>query len=295
MGIALALGITIGSLLLQSSTLADSASPVPFDEAKAMRDLYGHFGQDLSTSNSAVSNDHQADLTGSQFKPGDPLVVRPFWSKTYEDGTTRTAVLLTYAVPFEPNWTPSVPNDKPFSCHACTPLIDVALFTWSGRGWEREASQIAVTRAGAWGLPPSPVRLMKVGPHRMAVEIDEDYEGGGDTTTNKEIIPFHGPIISKALHIETGEDNAGGCERHQPADEPACYRYKKVLSLKSGPNADYYDIHTVLRGTDYDEGTSPGIHRVAGTETFRFLNGAYISIERHGSITGTEKALSRNQ
>ena len=128
----------------------------------------------------------------------------------------------------------------------------------------------------------------------MAVEIDVVYEGGGVTTTSEEIIPFDNSVISRALHIETGENNAGECERRRPSkpsDEPECYRYKKTLSFKSGPNADYYDIHAVLHGTDYNEGSSEGVHSVTGTEFFRFVSSAYVSIERHGSVTGTEIAI----
>ena len=274
------------------STTAFGDRIARFDEAAAMRALYGQYEKNSTTANSSVPDDHRVDLTGSELKPSDPLVVRPFWSGTYEDGGVQRAVLLTYAVPFEPHWEPIVPGDKPFSCHACTPLIGIAVFKWSAKGWVPEVSRVAVSRGGGWGLPPSPARLIKIGTHHMAIEIDEEYDGGGDTTISEEIIPLHGSSISKVLRIETGEDNAGGCERHQPADEPACYRYKKTLSLKLGPNSDYYDIRTVLHGTDYDDGPSQGVHRVAATELFRFVNGTYVSIERHGSITNTEKALN---
>ena len=76
------------------------------------------------------------DLNGSGFKAGDELVVRPFWKSTYEvDGVPKT-VLLTYAVPFDPDWKPIVAGDQPFSCHACAPLIGAAVFTWSDMKWE---------------------------------------------------------------------------------------------------------------------------------------------------------------
>jgi hypothetical protein len=202
-----------------------------FNKESAMQALYGHYGEHPTSANTSVPENNQVDLTGSQFKPGDPLVVRPFWSGTYEDGGSRKAVLLTYAVPFDPNWKPSFPLDKPFSCHACSPLIGVAVFKWSGREWQPEGSRTIVSRGGSWGLPPSPVRLIRIGPHRMAVDIEDDYEGGGITTTNVIIIPLYGSAISNALNIETGEDNSGGCEPHQPADEPACYRYRKDLRM----------------------------------------------------------------
>jgi hypothetical protein len=242
-----------------------------------MKTLFTSWDEESGSAKSVVPNDHAADLTGSQFQSGDPLVVRPFWSHVYwSDGELR-AVLLTYAVPFDSNWTPTVSGDEPFSCHACTPLLGVAVFLWSGGEWKAEASRQALSRIGAWGRPPSPVQLIKIGPNTMAARINDDYEGGGTTTRSIQIIPLDGGI-STALRITLGEDNSGGCEPHQPSDEPVCYRNKKTVALRAGPNPEYYDIWTTLHGTDYDEGQSRGVHRVSGKQVYRFINGAYEKI-----------------
>ncbi len=242
-----------------------------------MKSLFASWDQESGSAKSVVPNDHAADLSGSQFKSGDPLVVRPFWSHVYWSEGKLRAVLLTYAVPFDPSWTPAVPGGEPFSCHACTPLLGVTVFLWSGGEWKAEASRQTVSRIGAWGRPPSPVQLIKIGPKTMAVRINDDYEGGGTTTRNIQIIPLDGGI-STALHITLGEDNSGGCEPHQPSDEPVCYRNKTTVTLRDGPNPDYYDIWTVLHGTDYDEGQARGVHRVSRKQVYRFVNGAYEKI-----------------
>jgi hypothetical protein len=274
--------LVIGVFLLHGSSRAKGQIAPSFDERDAMRTLFGTYDEKTNSANATLPNDHLADLTGSQFQPGDKLIVQPFWHRIYRTDGTAKAVLLTDSVPNDPSWTPIVSGDQPFSCHACTPLIGVTVFTWSEGKWKPALSRLAVTRGGAWGHPPSPIRLLKVGPDRMAVEIEDDYEGGGTTTTNLLIIPLE-DRISSVLLIRTGEDDSGGCERRQPADEPACYRYKKTLRFKSGPNADYYDIYTSLRGTDYNEGASPGVHRVSGREVFRFANGVYTNVVKESS------------
>jgi len=266
-----------GLLLLDYRCWAQGRGALPFDERSAMKTLFASWDEASDSARSAVPNDHAADLSDREFKPGDPLVVRPFWSHIYWTEGKRTAVILTYAVPFDPTWIPIVPGEEPFSCHACTPLLGVAVFLWSGSEWKAEASRLAVSRVGAWGRPPSPIQLMKIGRNRMAVRINDDYEGGGTTTRVIQIISLDGGI-SNALRITLGEDNSGGCERHQPSDEPVCYQYKKTLTLKAGSNADFYDIWTVLRGTDYNDDQSRGVHQVSGREVFRFTNGAYERI-----------------
>ena len=193
----------------------------PFDESEGMRSLFGHYEANSGSAKFTVPDNSAFDLNGSGFKAGDELVVRPFWKSTYEvDGVPKT-VLLTYAVPFDPDWKPIVAGDQPFSCHACAPLIGAAVFTWSDMKWKIETSQSFVIRDGAGGLPPSAVRLIKIGPHRTGVELINVYEGQGTTTTSKQIIALSDSSISRALNLLVGEDNQGGCDLHQPSMSPA--------------------------------------------------------------------------
>lgn len=268
-----------------------------FDEDSAIRTLYGHAEPYLVAANAAVPSDNSVDLGGSEFKAGDPLVVRPFWSTVYEDRGTKQAVLLTYAVPFKPDWKPITQSDEPFSCHACAPLLGVAIFQRLDGRWTPKASRVTILRVGAWGQPPSSIRLIQIGPHRKGIAITDTYSGGGSTTTSKVLIAFDESTISSALQILLGEDNAGACERHRPSrptEGPECYRYRKNLTLRPGPNADYFDIYTYLHGTDYGEGSSQDTRAVLGKEIFRWINGRYVSVLREGSITSTEKSLTSN-
>ena len=269
----------------------------PFDESEGMRSLFGHYEANSGSAKFTVPDNSAFDLNGSGFKAGDELVVRPFWKSTYEvDGVPKTE-LLTYAVPFDPDWKPIVAGDQPFSCHACAPLIGAAVFTWSDMKWKIETSQSFVIRDGAGGLPPSAVRLIKIGPHRTGVELINVYEGQGTTTTSKQIIALSDSAISRALNLLVGEDNQGGCDLHQPSDEPSCYRYRKTITFRPGANADYYDIYAVLPGTDYDydNDTSRSVHNVSGVEIFRFSEGSYTRISRRGSVTSTEQAIGTYQ
>jgi hypothetical protein len=291
----IAIMIAVASFLHPTPALSlptEDGHPL-FDESEGMRTLFGNYEPKSGTARSTVPDDRTFDLNGSGFKAGDELVVRPFWRSAYKAGGVQKTVLLTYAVPFDPDWKPIVAGDQPFSCHACAPLIGMAIFAWSNMKWSLEASQSLVTRAGGWGLPPSVVRLVKIGRDRTGVELTPVDEGQGITTTSKQIVALPGSTISKVLNLLVAEDDHGGCDPRQPSDEPSCYSYRKSITFRQGANADYYDIYAVLRGTDYGDDLS--VHNVSGIEIFRFSDGGYKSISRRGSVTSTEQAIGRTE
>jgi hypothetical protein len=287
--------IALASLLHPTPALSTPTDDghAPFDESEGMRTLFGNYEPRSGTARSTVPNDRTFDLNGSGFEAGDELVVRPFWRSAYKAGGVQKMVLLTYAVPFDPDWKPIVAGHQPFDCHACAPLIGVAIFAWSNMKWSLEASRSLVTRAGSLGLPPSAVRLVKIGRDRTGVELTDVYEGQGTTTTSKQIVALPGSRVSKVLNLLVAEDDHGGCDSRQPSDEPSCYSYRKSITFRQGANADYYDIYAVLRGTDYGDDLS--VHKVSGVEIFRFSDGGYKCISRRGSVTSTEQAIGKTE
>jgi hypothetical protein len=264
----------------KGASLAPEAEVSPW-----MRAVFGNYDTKSQTSRAAVPGDNP-DLKGSGFSPGDPLVVHPLWSSQYGDPALHQWVLLTYAVPFDPNWKPLVPEDQPFSCHACSPLIGMYLLTATGGQWHADASSVNVTRAGGWGEPPSGIREISVGLHHAGIEIPDAWQGGGETSKAIQNLTFWQNKPSLSILASTGDDNLGNCAS-TPADAlppwslPPCYRWKKTLTFVKRPSSDFDDIVLTLSGTNLDD--SSKLHQVSGIQMFRYKNGKYVLFSQHGS------------
>ena len=145
--------------------------------------LFGNYNPGRQSSAYDVPQSTIFDLRGSSFERGDDIEVRPFWiSNAAEEGNPEI-IMLTYAVPLVKNYQPLFPGDKPFSCHVCSPLIGAAVFVKSGSEWRAVSSRTVVTRRGSWGQPPDSIRLVRVGPMRIGVEMTDTYIAQGEMTT----------------------------------------------------------------------------------------------------------------
>lgn len=107
--------------MIHDQGAAAVCSQAPFDEAQAMRLWLGNYDAISGASTTTIPDDAQLDLTGSTFERGDTIRVMPFWKSGYLEGGTRKVILLTYALP----------DVGPFDCHACAPLIGMAVLRQS--------------------------------------------------------------------------------------------------------------------------------------------------------------------
>lgn len=263
------------------------AAPPEFDIPTAMAALFGNYDASRRVSFYDVPQTTVIDLYGSSFELGDDIDVRPFWISSIQEDHTRKAVLLTYAVPSAKDHPPAFDGDEPFSCHACAPLIGAAIFVKSANGWEVDSSRAVATRAGGWGRPPEAIRIVRIGPQRLGVEIRDADTGQGETTSSTTLlVPWKGKI-NEALVRSIADDDKGMCGK----ESLPCYSNRKRMNFVSGKDPEYYDIVLTLSGTDLSDSDPITRKDVRGTERLEFASGFYRTEFKQGDTTSVERAI----
>jgi len=263
--------------------------PAGFNLATGMSLLFGNFNLGTNSSNYDIPQTTVLDLKGSFFEIGDEIIVRPFWISAADEGGMRKIVLLTYAVPARHDQQSTNETADHFDCHACSPLLGAAIFVQIGSTWAVESSRTAVSRAGAWGDPPSDVQIVSIGPHRSGIEITNSDAGQGETTTARWVlVPWNGKVNEAALRL-ISDDDKGGCGKD--AEGFPCYANRKKMTFVAGKNPEYYDILLVLTGTDLTDGKPLRTRSVQGFERLSFEDGIYKTTHRSGDITSAERAI----
>jgi len=240
--------------------------------------FYGNF--DSATRASSVSL--PGELTGDSGRA--LMAAKPLYRAFAEEGEF---FLVTYAVP--------VRDGKPdsFSCHACAPILGVAVFTRKPTGWILTQSNRTVTNAGVYGKPPSKVKLIRIGPNHHAVQVEDTDDGGQRTTVLLVLVPWH-DTVTLALERIMADDDKGMCD---PKGLP-CYSNHRSLKMLSSPASNYYDLELSLTGTDLPASENPRVwaaRKVAGVEVLRFNSGTYEQLSRSGDLTTVDRVVARRE
>jgi len=269
-----------------SSRVAD------FDVPAAMRTLFGNFDPKTESSDYDVPQTTVLDLTGSDFKVGDDIVVQPLRTLEAIENGKRKVILLTFAVPKE-SFGPSPDYLDRFQCHACAPLIGAAVFVRGDAGWSVESSRTVVARGGGFGHPPTEFRIVAVGPHRIGIEMTYGDIGQGEESISKVImVPWDGKV-DMALRYIAANNNKGACGAD--ADGMPCFSNHRRLEFVVDANRDYYEILLRLSGTDMTEAEPYRSKAVRGWERFTFKDGAYMMTKRVGDTTSVERFISTSK
>jgi hypothetical protein len=231
--------------------------PAGFDLAFAMNALYWNYDTAGGTSTST------APLTGleyTNFQAGQKVSVKPFFAAA--DSTTSEVFLATFAVP----------ADGEFDCHACAPLVGVAVFEKSGAAWKVEASEKPDIIFGQYGNPAK-AQLFQVGPSHSGIELSDTDGGQGVADSHVMfLVPWKGGF-SQAYAGIVASNNSDYCGPQ--ADSP-CYAYKSNLKFVKGDNADYYDFAIESSGTNLPSSGTGALEKMSGVEQLHFVDGKYI-------------------
>jgi hypothetical protein len=265
---------------LSARPVAGIAAPAGFSIRAAMVTLFGNFNSKSGASEYDIPQTTTYDLNGSGLKIGDEIVVRPLRVlEAWEDGTHKM-ILLTYSRP---------KDGGSFDCHACAPLIGVAVFVRNGPQWKVESSRAVVTRGGSFGIPTKVFRVVQLGPRRIGIEMTDSYMGGGETEDSMAILVAWGGKVNEALGSFTHDDNKGDCGG---SDMLPCYVIRKKVSYVPGENKDYFDIAFELSGTELTDTTPCRTKMVRGTERFVFIDGFYKIKTRTGDTASLDQWIS---
>jgi hypothetical protein len=252
-----------------------------FGVAAAMKMFYGNYDLKKQASVAWLSREKSSLPEAGDEK----MIVREAFTASRRVGQTEKFVLLTAAVPSE---------DEEFYCHACAPVIGMAVFSKNGDKWTMVASNKTVTFAGGFGKVPADIQLLQIGPERYAVKIVDVGTGQGETTTVMQLLVPWRDTVNLALERIIADDNKGGCDRSEGLP---CYANYCTLTMHSNLNVEYFDLELDLKGTDFpisDNDPISQIRNVHGSEVLKFESGQYVRVSRRGDVTFVEDSI-KNQ
>ena len=252
-----------------------------FGVAQAMRVFYGNYDARKHTAVTRLPK-NKTSLSA----PGEEqMTVRVLFNSLLGDPGAQTFFLLTYAVPSD---------DETYYCHACAPVIGMAVFSQNGGKWTMNASNRAVTFAGEFGKPPKAIELVKIGPSHTAAKIVDVGQGNGETTSVLDVLVPWDQTVNLGLQRVIADDDKGLCD---PTGLP-CYENHRSVSFVRYDDGEYFDMELKLSGIDLpldDSGPQNRSRKVSGLEVFRFNNGTYKRVSIEGDRTYFDETVARQK
>jgi hypothetical protein len=255
-----------------------------FDVAQAMKMFYGNY--DEATRKSTMPNSHNNGLNAFDFG-AEQIAASPLFHTFTQEAAVQSFVLVTYGIPL----------DKMYDCHACAPVIGMAVFSNIGEQWVMTASNRAVTQAGAWGKPETHIHLARIGPAHYGVVINDSGSGNGEATTVLLLLIPWKNTVNVGLERIIADDDAGMCGELSTLP---CYSNSRRITFLLEGKDEFYKIKLSLVGTDYvndsnsKSGTAPVLpkRRVRGVEILALKEGKYVQLSRSGSLTTLDQAVA---
>ncbi|MFN8576697.1 MAG: hypothetical protein U0354_07555 [Candidatus Sericytochromatia bacterium] len=161
-------------------------------------------------------------------------------------------------------------RDETSDCHACAPIVGIAVFEKTGTNFKIKDKFQYVERIGTWGHAPTP-QLKEIGKNNYGLIFESNYFGMGITSSSTTII---GKINNKfeSLHTEnTEEDNNGACGNELKVE---CYSYTSKLDFMKN-NEKFYPISFTYKGTSLDNNDKAIPYNKV--KKYKFLKNKYVS------------------
>jgi hypothetical protein len=163
-------------------------------------------------------------------------------------------------------------------CHACAPIIGMAVFSYSDSKWHLDSANPNVTRRGAWAKPPD-ATLIRIGPHLYGFMLTLLNGGQGYFTTACTLIAAKEKTANVVWEGIMSEDNSGDYDptgQYGSKDRihvTAAYKFNPTNS-----KSDYYELEMISRGRGY--GSSDKLVSQSWVEVYRFKSGKYQLVKR---------------
>ncbi|WP_413193401.1 J domain-containing protein [Pararobbsia alpina] len=143
----------------------------------------------------------------------------------------------------------SVPvESQAYDCHACAPVVSVAVTTVSKRGVEALAGPIQdVDQMGAWGkYDTTNVALVEIGKRRVGLVFPFEYTGQGETSGSISIFSVDSASIRKLANIATYEDATASmsCD----GSNAVCENYRTKVRFVRDNKSAYYPLELKITG-----------------------------------------------
>ncbi|WNG36651.1 hypothetical protein F0U61_25465 [Archangium violaceum] len=249
---------------------APNAFKGEFEDAKAMRVLYGSFDEKENVSSWKPTPEEEARLKKLEGFSAPNFRALPWKTTTYSVGGEEKVLFLTET------------RSEPIS-HPATALIGGAIFTRSRTGWEVEKRQRVITEIGSFGAAPdSTVTPYEIDGKGFLAGLTTGYTGMGTTMSSLVFLSdvpksVQKDVIAEVGHIQdTGETNEGNCA-DADEDGPDCYAYDSVWELDTDTgraNSELPDLVLTVSGTRMNSKRNQ-VQSFHEERRYSFRNGEY--------------------
>jgi hypothetical protein len=247
-------------ILLPAGASAQGSKPLPgkpaaraAGEAVIMKMIYGNY--DPRTKTSVWQKPTKAALEMVSQNAG-PLYSQMIGYFPFLEDGSKKVMFVTASAP------------RNFDCHACAPVLSVAVFSQDAGKWKLETAESALTASGSWGKAGE-VKLEQIGPEKHAVVVKSGFTAQGETSETAFFYAQEGGKFKQVLVLDTHRDNGGNCG---PGMQP-CYDFTSTYELKAGGSGEYYNVIVSTTGTPINSQGKPAPAKKR--EIYVFRDGEY--------------------
>jgi hypothetical protein len=248
------------ALLLPAGASAQGGKPSPgkqeaaaAGEAAIMKMMYGNY--DPRTKTSVWQKPTKAALEMISQSAG-PLYSQMVGHFPFQQEGSKKVMFVTASAP------------RNFDCHACAPVISVAMFSQDAGKWKLETVESALTASGAWGKAGD-FKLVQMGQEKYALVVISGYTAQGENSETAAFYAQENGKFKQVLTLDTHRDNGGNCG---PGMQP-CYDYTSTYELKPGGSGAYYNVIVSTTGTRINNKGKPAPAKKR--EIYVFRDGEY--------------------
>lgn len=233
-----------------------------FSQKKAFELLYGNYSETQKESNWQPTTEELAKFAESSGVSGEKefyvtaVLVSPF----KQQGIDKYMVVTTAAPPGH-------------DCHACAPVVGMAIFKKDGNNWALELEQKYVDEIGAYGVAPEG-KLIKIGDDNYGVLLESSDTGQGYTSEGVSLITVvNNKTFKRILTVQTAGDNSGTCGD----DLGPCWKFSSKYEFAGGKDRNFYDFKLQSTGTKGADDDPTKVIPADETKTYQFDGTEYKS------------------
>lgn len=251
--LALLVLLPVGASAQTSKSSPGKQATQAAGEAVIMRMMYGNY--DPRTKTSVWQKPTKAALEMVSQSAG-PLYSQMVGHFPFQQEGSKKVMFVTASAP------------RNYDCHACAPVISVAVFSQDAGKWKLETAESALTASGAWGKVGQ-FKLVQIGPEKQALVVISGFTAQGETSETAFFYAQEGGKFKQVLVLDTHRDNGGNCGPGMQS----CYDFTSTYELKPGGSGAYYNVIVSTTGTQINSKGKPAPAKKR--EIYVFRDGEY--------------------
>lgn len=164
-------------------------------------------------------------------------------------------------------------------CHACAPILGVALFSEIDNAWFIRSLKKNVESVGSWGKLPEQ-KLMTLGKENYGIRMEHGYTAQGITVNQMMLVGMVEGKYQVILNQETGFSNEG--MYYDDFHPEMAYSYTTAIESQEGENPNWLDLVLTTTGKRPQDMSKPDQNIATFNErkVFSFVKGKYELTEQ---------------